>query len=77
MPRLHDNEVKAAYCNINLTKAPGSDKVPVASGPRLYLPVDKYLQQIEGGDQSPSRMESSQHQANPDRREGHTEDGDL
>ena len=77
MSRLHNNEVKAAHCNINLTKPPGSDNVPVPSGPKLYLPVDKHLQQIEGGDQSPTRMESSRHQANPDRREGHTEDGEL
>ena len=51
-------------------------KIPAQSGPGLHLPADKHHQQIVGGDQSPSRMESSRHQADTKRREGPRDDGE-
>ena len=70
------DEFKAALRNINPTKAAGPEKnpskLPAPSGPGLCLPAGEYHQQIVGGDQSPSKMESSRHQTNTKRREGPT-----
>ena len=74
------DEEEAAIRNINPTKAAGSDKsiqVPAPSGPGHHLPADEYPQQIVGGDQRASRMESSRHQTNTKRTERPTEDGEL
>ena len=74
-------KVKAALSNINPTKAAGPDKIhPLflhKLGPVSISLLTRIFNIFVCGDQSPSRMESSRHQTNTKRREGHREDGEL
>ena len=81
MSRLHNRRGQSSpskyQSDQSRTTRQNPSKVPAPSGPGLHLPADEYLQQILGGEQSPSRIERSRHQANPERSEGHTKDGEL
>ena len=75
LSEVHSNELANMAAKERTTVEKEEENQNTLSGPRLHLHADEHHKQIMGGDQSPSRMENSRHQAYPERREELTEDG--
>ena len=80
MSRLHNRKGQSSPSQYKSDQSSRTrcnpSKVPAPVSPGLHLPAVEHLQKIEGGDQSPSRMESMRHLTNTEMRVVPTEVGE-